>query len=71
MVDNEEGATGKSRRVVVVGHCNIIETGFWEAHPEILDEKVDRFKSVQMANGKMICYETSSVANFDISLHNI
>ncbi|KAG6397436.1 hypothetical protein SASPL_143603 [Salvia splendens] len=53
MVDNEEGgATGKSRRILVVGHCNIIETGFWEAHPQILDEKVDRFKSVQMANGK-------------------
>ncbi|XP_042043802.1 tRNA(His) guanylyltransferase 2-like [Salvia splendens] len=36
LVDNEEVATGR----IVVGHCNIIETGFWEAHPQILDEKV-------------------------------
>ncbi|XP_041998461.1 tRNA(His) guanylyltransferase 2-like isoform X1 [Salvia splendens] len=36
LVDNGEGATGR----IVVGHCNIIETGFWEAHPQILDEKV-------------------------------
>ncbi|XP_047954574.1 tRNA(His) guanylyltransferase 1-like isoform X2 [Salvia hispanica] len=47
--DNEQGATG---RTDVVGHCNIIETGFWEALPQILDEKVDRFKAVQKTTGK-------------------
>ncbi|KAL9175038.1 hypothetical protein ABFS82_02G089900 [Erythranthe guttata] len=39
MVDDEEGAAIKSHKIVVVKHCNIIETSFWEAHPEILDEK--------------------------------
>ncbi|XP_057774974.1 tRNA(His) guanylyltransferase 1-like isoform X3 [Salvia miltiorrhiza] len=47
MVDDKEGAAGKSRRIVVVRHCNIIETGFWEAHPHILDD--NRFKAVQRA----------------------
>lgn len=40
MLGNEEGV-GKLRRIVVVSHCNIIETMFWEAHPQILDEKLD------------------------------
>ncbi|KAL2240984.1 tRNA(His) guanylyltransferase 1 [Sesamum indicum] len=44
MVDNEGGAAGKSRKIVVVKHCNIIETSFWEAHPGILDEKHNDFR---------------------------
>ncbi|GFQ03285.1 trna(his) guanylyltransferase 1 [Phtheirospermum japonicum] len=39
MVDGEEGSAGKSRKIIVVKHCDIIETSFWEAHPYILDEK--------------------------------
>ncbi|XP_047956940.1 tRNA(His) guanylyltransferase 2-like isoform X2 [Salvia hispanica] len=38
--------------LVVVGHGNIIETGFWETNPHILDEKADHFKAVQTATGK-------------------
>ncbi|KAL0332832.1 UNVERIFIED_CONTAM: tRNA(His) guanylyltransferase 1 [Sesamum calycinum] len=44
MVDNEGGGAGKSRKIVVVKHCNIIETSFWEAHPGILDEKHNDFR---------------------------
>ncbi|KAL8473683.1 hypothetical protein ACS0TY_030508 [Phlomoides rotata] len=39
MLENEQGGAGKSRKIVVVKHRNIIESSFWEAHPEILDEK--------------------------------
>ncbi|KAM7507344.1 hypothetical protein LguiA_017797 [Lonicera macranthoides] len=35
--NNEEGAVGKSRKKVVVEHCDIIEASFWKAHPNILD----------------------------------
>ncbi|KAL6583184.1 hypothetical protein OROMI_005262 [Orobanche minor] len=28
----------EKERSVVVKHCNIIETSFWEAHPDILDK---------------------------------
>ncbi|KAI3451063.1 hypothetical protein Pfo_007728 [Paulownia fortunei] len=45
MVDNKEGAAGKSRKMVAVKHCNIIETSFWEAHSEILDERRNGFKA--------------------------
>ncbi|KAI8536001.1 hypothetical protein RHMOL_Rhmol10G0220800 [Rhododendron molle] len=34
-----DGPDGKSRKKVVVEHCNIIEQSFWEAHPNILDEE--------------------------------
>ncbi|XP_047955874.1 tRNA(His) guanylyltransferase 1-like [Salvia hispanica] len=37
----------KETKLVVVENCNIIETGFWEAHPQILEKKVDRFKALQ------------------------
>ncbi|XP_051147981.1 tRNA(His) guanylyltransferase 1-like isoform X2 [Andrographis paniculata] len=35
-VENNEGAAGKSRKIVVIKHCNIIDMSFWEDHPEIL-----------------------------------
>ncbi|PIN26876.1 tRNA(His) guanylyltransferase [Handroanthus impetiginosus] len=38
IVDNKEGAAGKSRKMVVVRYCNIIEASFWDAHSEILNE---------------------------------
>ncbi|KAL6552204.1 hypothetical protein OROGR_008358 [Orobanche gracilis] len=31
--------TNEKESSVVVTHCNIIETSFWEAHPDILDDK--------------------------------
>ncbi|KAK6150539.1 hypothetical protein DH2020_015471 [Rehmannia glutinosa] len=43
IVDNGEGSAGKSRKIVVVKHCNIIETSFWEAHSDILNEKRNGF----------------------------
>lgn len=55
MQENEEGGAGKLRRIVVVRHCNIIEAGFWEAHPQILNEKPDRFEAQVIAsNGHCI-----------------
>ncbi|KAL3646843.1 tRNA-His guanylyltransferase [Castilleja foliolosa] len=42
IVDGAEGSV-KSRKIVVVNHCDIIETSFWEAHPYILDEKRSGF----------------------------
>lgn len=55
MLDNEEGGACKLRRRVIVRHCNIIEAGFWEAHPQILNEKPDRFEAqVIGSNGQCI-----------------
>ncbi|GER35126.1 tRNA(His) guanylyltransferase 1 [Striga asiatica] len=41
----EEGSGVKSRKIVVVKHCNIIESSFWEAHQDILDEKPHSFQN--------------------------
>ncbi|KAG8368974.1 hypothetical protein BUALT_Bualt15G0102000 [Buddleja alternifolia] len=47
----EEGGAGKSRKIAVVKYCNIIENSFWEAHPEILDEKHNCW-NIQSCNSK-------------------
>ncbi|KAM7493686.1 hypothetical protein LguiB_028295 [Lonicera macranthoides] len=38
--NNEGGAAEKLRKKVVVEHCDIIEASFWNAHPNILDDKL-------------------------------
>lgn len=39
----EKGAAsnGKCQKNVILEHCNIIEPGFWNKHPNILGEKLD------------------------------
>ncbi|KAK4485986.1 hypothetical protein RD792_008641 [Penstemon davidsonii] len=41
MVNNDEGSVGKTRKIVAVKYCNIIDPSFWEEHPEILNEKIN------------------------------
>ncbi|KAL6518513.1 hypothetical protein OROGR_019015 [Orobanche gracilis] len=35
----------EKRSSVIVKHCNIIETSFWEAHPHILNDKAQRLQN--------------------------
>lgn len=37
---SEEDSVCKTRKLVVVKYCNIIDASFWVAHPEILNEKL-------------------------------
>ncbi|KAL3818836.1 hypothetical protein ACJIZ3_004741 [Penstemon smallii] len=42
MVNNEEVSVGKIQKIVAVKYCNIIDPGFWEEHPGILNENINR-----------------------------